>query len=189
MKKTNSLPSFKGASGSTNDIRGIKAPVHIPAAWRWLWWALGVLALAVVAALLWRWRRTAPKKTTPAVVIPPHRRALDKLRAALELMNQPKPFIIAVSDTVRVYLEERFDFRAPERTTEEFLLELQASSWLTERQMESLAEFLQRCDLVKFARYEPRNPELQDIYDAAVRLVEETSPPPAPVGVEETARA
>jgi hypothetical protein len=60
-----------------------------------------------------------------------------------------------------LYLEERFDFHAPERTTEEFLYELQATELLTRDQKESLAEFLKRCDLVKFAKYEPREPELR----------------------------
>ena len=47
------------------------------------------------------------------------------------MIGQPREFCILVSDTVRWYLEERFDFRAPERTTEEFLYELQGTNLLT----------------------------------------------------------
>jgi hypothetical protein len=83
-----------------------------------------------------------------------------------------------VSDTIRWYLEERFDFRAPERTTEEFLYELQATNLLTPDQKTSLGDFLNRCDLVKFAKYEPGEPELRDLHASAVRLVEETEPLP-----------
>ena len=61
-----------------------------------------------------------------------------------------------VSDTARTYLEERFEFRAPERTTEEFLRELGGTDLLTGEQKESLGGFLESCDLVKFAKYEPR---------------------------------
>ena len=64
----------------------------------------------------------------------------------------------------------------PERTTEEFLYELQGTNLLTPDQKESLGEFLKRCDLVKFAKYEPGEPELRDLHDSAVRLVEETEP-------------
>jgi len=60
--------------------------------------------------------------------------------------------------------------------TEEFLYELQATDLLTRDQKESLSEFLKRCDLVKFAKYEPREPELRDLHGSAVRLVEETEP-------------
>ena len=58
------------------------------------------------------------------------------------LINQPRPFCILVSDTVRLYLEERFNFHAPERTTEEFLHELQATRLLLPDQKQSLGEFL-----------------------------------------------
>ena len=63
-----------------------------------------------------------------------------------------------------------------ERTTEEFLYELQRSDLLTREQKDSLGGFLSGCDLVKFARYEPGEPELRELHAGALRLVEETSP-------------
>jgi hypothetical protein len=161
--------------------RDIKPPMAIPNGWEWLWWALGALALA--ALLVWAWRRWKRRRSEVPVVppIPPHVIAKQKLQEALALIGQPREFCILVSDTVRWYLEERFEFRAPERTTEEFLYELRATELLTPDQKASLGEFLQRCDLVKFARYEPAQPELLELHGAAVRLVEETEPPPATV--------
>ena len=91
------------------------------------------------------------------------------------LIHEPRPFCILVSDTVREYLEQRFQFHAPERTTEEFLEEMQASPLLTLEQKEALGHFLTRCDLVKFARFEPAVTELKSLHDAALRLVDETS--------------
>jgi hypothetical protein len=171
---TNLLQSL--ASPGTNDLRDIKPPVVIPSGWAWIWWTLAALALA--ALLFWAWRRWQKKRAlVPAVpVIPPHVRAKQKLEEALALIGQPKPFCILVSDTVRIYLEERFNFRAPERTTEEFLYELRATDFLTTGQKDSLGEFLKCCDLVKFAKYEPGEPELRDLHSSAVRLVEETEP-------------
>ena len=171
---TNLLQSL--ASPGTNDLRDIKPPVVIPSGWAWVWWTLA--ALAVAALLFWAWRRWQKQRAlVPAVpVIPPHVRAKQKLEDALALISQPKPFCILVSDTVRIYLEERFNFRAPERTTEEFLYELKATDLLVSAQKDSLGEFLTRCDLVKFAKYEPGEPELRDMHGSAVRLVEETEP-------------
>jgi len=100
------------------------------------------------------------------------------LDEALALISQPKQFCILVSDTIRFYLEERFDFRAPERTTEEFLRELGGTDLLSSEQKESLGGFLESCDLVKFAKYEPREPELRELHSSALRLVEETEPKP-----------
>jgi hypothetical protein len=165
------------------DIRDIKPPVRIPTGWEWLWWTLGALALAAIAYALWRRWRKKQETPAPVIIVPPHERARQKLREALSLIDQPKPFCIAVSEALRYYLEERFNLRAPERTTEEFLEELQRSAILSFEQKRSLGDFLVRCDLVKFARYEPGRPELQDLYDAALRLVDETAPPePALVG-------
>ena len=72
---------------------------------------------------------------------PAHVRAKQKLQEALALDRPAREFCILVSDTVRWYLEERFDFRAPERTTEEFLHELQGTNLLTPDQKDSLGDF------------------------------------------------
>ena len=92
----------------------------------------------------------------------------------------PRQFSILVSSAIRDYLEERFDFRAPERTTEEFLYELQGSQLLTLDQKKSLEDFLASCDLIKFAKYEPTEMELRGLHQSAVRLVNETEPRVAP---------
>ena len=176
MALSNSSPASATALSVTNDLRDIKPPVEIPSGWEWLWWTLGILALAALAFFAWRYWQKRRSALPLVPVIPPHVRARQKLKEALALINQPRPFCILVSDTVRLYLEERFEFRAPERTTEEFLYELQATNLLTPDQKRSLGEFLQRCDLVKFARYEPGEPELQDLHDSALRLVDETEP-------------
>jgi hypothetical protein len=164
------------AAADTNALRDIKPPLEIPSGWAWVLWvlvALAVIGLGILAWLYWKKRR-AQAQVVP--IIPPHIRAKQKLRDALAIIGQPREFCILVSDTVRWYLEERFEFRAPERTTEEFLYELQGTNLLTPDQKQSLGEFLQRCDLVKFAKYEPGRPELEDLHGSAVRLVEETEP-------------
>src|SRR5882724_3581855 len=177
MAATNLIPKTAASpSVATNALRDIKPPVEIPSGWAWAWWTLAALALAALAFWAWRVWQKKRLEVPPIPVIPPHVRAKQKLEEALALLGQPREFCILVSDTIRWYLEERFDFHAPERTTEEFLYELQSTELLTRDQKESLAEFLKRCDLVKFAKYEPREPELRDLHSSALRLVEETEP-------------
>jgi hypothetical protein len=170
-------PPGPGTNGTVElDIRPAKPPVAVPHPWgAWLW-PLLVAALVAAAWYAWRRYRRERNRPPPAIVIPPYRRALERLRAALDLIHDPERFTVAVSDALRVYLEERFSLHAPERTTEEFLAEIQSGSVLTPLQQQLMTEFLTRCDLVKFARYEPREPELRELYDGAVRLVEETEP-------------
>jgi hypothetical protein len=176
------------ANAAQDALRNIKPPIEIINVW--LWVAIGVVALVLVIVavglLLYYILRKKPVVVPPPV--PPHVRAKQKLQEALALIAQPKPFCILVSDTLRFYLEERFKFHAPERTTEEFLHELQVTDRLLPDQKESLGEFLKRCDLVKFARYEPRETELHDLHDSAVRLVEETEPLPAPAAPSDATR-
>ena len=174
---TNALPGL--AQSVTNQLHDIKPPVHIPNGWAWLWGALGALGLAAV--LVWSWSYWNKRRKQVPVVppVPPHITAKQRLEQALSLLGQPKEFCIAVSDIVRWYLEVRFDFRAPDRTSEEFLTELQSTSLLNQDQKSSLGDFLLRCDLVKFAKYEPMERELRDLHGSAVRLVNETEPPPA----------
>jgi len=116
----------------------------------------------------------------------PHSGQTETCRS-FELNRPTQEFCIVVSDTLRWYLEERFNFHAPERTTEEFLHELRGTTLLTPDQKENLEDFLNRCDLVKFAKYEPREPELRDLHASAVRLVEETEPVLTPGAVEGSA--
>ena len=179
-------PSTVGVAtaSATNDIRALKDPVEISPGLGWLWGVL--LTLAVLIALLFLFRkRLFGAKAAKAPVVPPHVRARRRLQAALAHIDDPRLFCFEVSETVRVYLEERFELRAPERTTEEFLTELQTSRALNREQKQSLAEFLQGCDLVKFARFEPAESALRDLHDGASRLVDETQFDPVSMSVQQ----
>jgi hypothetical protein len=170
------IVATNNAAPTATDIRDIKPPMEISSGYAWVWPLLILLAVAVTAFLLWRcWKNRKTNIVLPPPV-PAHVRAKYKLEQALALITQPKPFVIAVSDTARTYLEERFDFHAPERTTEEFLQELHGTDLLLPDQKESVGDFLESCDLVKFAKYEPGENELRELHSSALRLVEETEP-------------
>jgi hypothetical protein len=154
----------------------IKPLIKIANVWLWVFWIVAILVLVAAAWLLWRHWKRKKAAVAAAPVVPPHVRARRMLEAALSLISDPKPFSIAVSGAIRVYLEERFDFHAPDRTTEEFLYELQGTNLLTVEQKQSLADFLASCDLIKFARYEPTETELRALHAAALALVNETEP-------------
>ena len=161
-------------TGMTDDIRAVKPPVAVPNDWAWAFWILGMLLGLLAAHQAWRYWQ---KKRVYKLIVPPappHVRARQRLNAALAHIHDPRVFCGEVSDALRIYLEERFRFHAPERTTEEFLVELQNTNILALQQKQSLADFLQSCDLVKFARHEPNEAALRDLHDCALRLVDET---------------
>jgi hypothetical protein len=154
----------------------VKPLIEIANVWLLVFWIVALLVIGTVAWFLWqRWK--AKKALVPAIPpVPAHVRARRMLEEALALISEPKPFSIAVSGAIRGYLEERFNFHAPDRTTEEFLYELQGTDLLLTEQKQSLGEFLENCDLIKFAKYEPTETELRALHTAALRLVNETEP-------------
>ena len=168
------------ASETIPDIRGLKDVIEIPTGNEWVWWLLVAVAVLVVAGIVaWFIRRHLAKcsaELAPPPPPPPHVVAWERLQRALELIHEAEWFCIEVSHIIRVYLEERFSLHAPDRTTEEFLLELQSSRRLAGEHKQLLANFLSECDMVKFARAEPPEQELRSLHEAASRLVGETQP-------------
>jgi len=177
-------PSPTATNAAENIFHETPAPpLVISDPWFWFW-LIVILAAVATALFLWLRRRRKDIVLQAPPPIPPHVRARRALEDALVLISEAKAFSIRVSDILRLYLEERFEFRAPERTTEEFLLDLQNTNLLTQEQKDSLAAFLNGCDLVKFARYEPTETELREFHKSALQLVNQTEPPaiaqPAP---------
>lgn len=177
------LPDPKDATALSEeaaDIRGIKGVVDVPVVNEWIMLLLALLAVSLVVFIsVWIIRRHLAKrseKSAPTPPPPPHILAWNKLQNALGLIHDANRFCTEVSLIIRVYLEERFDLHAPDRTTEEFLFELQSSKFLVDAHKELLVNFLEECDMVKFAKAEPPENELRRLYEAASRLIGETQP-------------
>lgn len=149
----------------------------------WPWLAGAGVGLAVAAAGVWIWLRRAEQRAR----LTAFDRALARLerlrRAGLPEQSGMDAWYVELSDIVRRYIEERFALRAPEQTTEEFLLEAGRSA-LSGPHRQLLSAFLETCDRVKFARYHPGAGESQRALDEARRFLHETradaNDPPAP---------
>jgi len=187
---TNS-PSSLTDTNAPEGLRDIvdAVPVTSLAAELLFWGTLAAILAALALVARWWWRRRQRLLNTPPPPpppIPPHERARRRLEAALAWLGDPDRFCTEVSAALREYLEGRFGWNAPDRTTEEFLAELRTREGLSESIQALLQDFLTRCDYVKFARYDPTEPELRDLHRSAVRMVEDTVPPPTPVAAPPT---
>jgi len=123
-------------------------------------------------------RRRSRAPLPGEIAVPPHTkalRALARLRgAARTTPAQVEAYYVEVSNVLRVYLEERFGLRAPERTTEEFLRELEGGDQLAREHRTELERFLSQCDLVKFAAVVPTEHDHLAMFALAEAFVEST---------------
>lgn len=162
-------------------LKDIKPPQDFPVNYLLLK-ILGGVIVALLVFFLIKYLRQRFARGPAAAVSPPQSaytvamEALAALRAkGLWAEGRVKELYVELSDIVRRYLESRFSVRAPEMTTEEFLYSLRESGELSGARKNLLKEFLQHCDLVKFAKYGPTEQEAEESFTAAERLVRETA--------------
>jgi hypothetical protein len=159
------------------DIRGIKGVIG-PTAWSPWWWLVGVFLLSALCILLWRKRKLALEGPPPAPPVPADETALWELQELAKSdwlsTGKIKEFYIAISNILRVYLEQGFGTPALERTTNEILRDLRKASEIPAERQAELRDLLDTCDLVKFAKFRPDAAEGMAAHASAVRFVEQT---------------
>jgi len=159
------------------DIRDIKAPLEIISPWQVAMIALIVLFVIATVILIIMTLRRKPAEGVVRLRSA-HEIAYEQLETLLgkrlPASGKLKEYFSELADIVRHYLENRFDLRAPEMTTEEFLLFARDVSSLAVAHRELLRDFLTTCDLVKFAKYAPPDTEIDAAFQIAKKFVDET---------------
>jgi hypothetical protein len=144
----------------------------------WMWILLAASAAAVLGAGGVLILRAGRARQQVAAKRSAYEEAVAKL-TVLEERGAPEAgqidaWFVALSAIIRDYLEQRYDIRAPELTTEEFLQVAAQSAELKTDQRALLSAFLERCDRVKFAGYRPDSDESIASLKAARAFVEDT---------------
>jgi hypothetical protein len=113
-----------------------------------------------------------------APITPPHELAREALQRLTErdliAKGQVEQFFVELSGIMREYIERQFGIHAPERTTEEFLVEASRSDALTGHHRR-LRQFLTLADQVKFAVLHPTNEDTDESIHVLRRFVQETA--------------
>jgi hypothetical protein len=136
-------------------------------------WAIFVatfLALVLIGGIVWLIARSLKK---PAPVKSPRERTLellDRIEDEIEMLS-PYQFSIRVSDILRRYVTEQYNLPLTRQTSIEFLNSIRAASSFTEDEKELLKDFLDRCDLIKFARYDATIEDSRLLLEEATRFV------------------
>jgi len=126
-----------------------------------------LLFVGLTTWLIKRWRNR------PAVIKTPRERALDLLARIETEIDKATPyqFSIRVSDILRRYVTEQYQLPVTRQTSVEFLNALTASSPFSADDQTLLRDFLNRCDLIKFARYDATPEDSRLLLDEASRFV------------------
>ncbi|MEI9998337.1 MAG: VWA domain-containing protein [Verrucomicrobiota bacterium] len=141
LAQTNA-PSITIKTRPDDQIQDIRPPYFYLNSTPWWLFVLAALALAGLGVLLYFLLRPRRRLSARSA----YELALEKLEAARALLREESamPYAVMVSETVRVYLGQRFHAPSPRRTTEEFLRQMEAdrATPLAEHR-ELLRDFLQ----------------------------------------------
>jgi len=158
----------------------------------WPLWTLGTCVGIAAVIICWLYLRRRRIQELVRIFKPAHEIAYARLKALVKddpvATGRIKEFYERISDILRHYIEHRFDLRAPERTTEEFLAELALADVLGEADKKMLEEFLTHCDLVKFAKHSPTHEQIQRTFDLVTEFIEKTKSDEQKIDVTDSVR-
>jgi hypothetical protein len=154
------------AIDTTRGLTDIKMPYSAPLTLKEVTpYILGVILIAAIIFLILysikRRKKNKPFFALPAKPKEPAHiialRELDRIKnEKIWQKDKTKEYYSEVTDVLRTYIEDRFDMRAMEQTTDEILDGFRyRKDLLNEKTFTNLSQILSLADLVKFAKYKP----------------------------------
>jgi hypothetical protein len=197
---TEELPLDVGAVLADRTDRALRPPpgalpTEVGATRPWPFVIGGAAGALVIAGAVFgwlAWRKRAVRMTQEGAWDLAIRRLAELEARGAPGADQADAWFVELSGIVRHYVEGRYQLRAPELTTEEFLGEARRLVALTAAHRELLGAFLTQCDQVKFAGYRPAEDESLGVLRVARGFVHDTRPrddAAAPLESKEGARA
>ncbi|MEP6698295.1 MAG: DUF4381 family protein [Verrucomicrobiota bacterium] len=133
---------------------------------------VAVFVVLLLSGLIGWWIRGRLRRPKPQPS--PRDRALvllGRMRGDMETLT-PYQFSIRVSDILRRYVTEQYALPVTRQTSVEFLAALAKASPFSEDDKSLLGDFLNRCDLIKFARYDATIEDSRLLLEEATRFVQ-----------------
>lgn len=148
----------------------IAPPVSYSLVPLWMIFVASLVVLTIIGLAIWYgWRFFRKKQVT----LSPRDRALaalNRIESEVEKIS-PYQFSIRISDILRRYVMEQFDLPMTRQTSVEFLNAIASAANFSDDEKTLLADFLNRCDLIKFARYEATIADSRLLLDEARQFV------------------
>jgi hypothetical protein len=158
----------------------IAPPVEYSFVPTWAIFLASFVGLCLIGWLVWLWKSrrkpVLPPKTPREIAL----EELELIAGEIDTAN-PYQFSIRVSDILRRYVTNQYGLPLTRQTSIEFLTALSESKSFSETEKSLLEDFLNRCDLIKFARYDATSADSTLLLEEATRFVKGKEQVPATV--------
>jgi hypothetical protein len=155
---------------ATEEFHDIAPPVDYSLIPPWAIFVATFTGLSLLGLLAWLLARRRKPAQPPKL---PRQIALEELERISREIEKTNPyrFSIRVCDILRRYVTDQYALPVTRQTSVEFLTALAKSSPFSESEKSLLTDFLGRCDLIKFARYEATSADSALLLEEATRFV------------------
>ena len=148
----------------------IAPPVNYSLVPPWMIFVGSLIVLTIIGLGIWYGRRFFRKEQPTQSSRERALAALSRIEVEVEKIA-PYQLSIRVSDILRRYVMEQFDLPMTRQTSVEFLNAIASAANFSDDEKNLLADFLNRCDLIKFARYEATTEDSRLLLDEARQFV------------------
>jgi len=152
------------------EFHDIAPPVDYSLIPPWLVFVIAFVVLSLLGLIVWwfiqRQKPELPPKAPREIAL----EELEHIRNEIEGMN-PYQFSIRVSDILRRYVTQQYGVPATRQTSIEFLTAAAKAPSFSTDDKSLLEDFLNRCDLIKFAKYEATTSDSELLLEEAIRFV------------------
>lgn len=155
---------------AAQNFREIAPPVDYSFLPTWLIFVGSFVVISLIGLVVWLLKRTKRPALPPKLPREIALEELDIISGEIETMN-PYLFSIRVSDILRHYVTNQYALPVTRQTSVEFLTGLAKTSSFSPNEKSLLEDFLNRCDLIKFARYEATVADSRLLLEEATRFV------------------
>ena len=152
------------------EFHDIASPVNYSLIPPWLVFVIAFVVLSLLGLVVWwfvqRRKPELPPKAPREIALG----ELEQIQPEIERMS-PYQFSIRVSDILRRYVTQQYGLPATRQTSIEFLTATAKAPSFSTDDKSLLEDFLNRCDLIKFAKYEATTSDSELLLEEAIRFV------------------
>jgi hypothetical protein len=155
---------------AAEEFHDIAPPVDYSLIPPWLVFVIAFVVLSLLGLLVWWFMKRRQPQLPPKAPREIALGELDQIRPEIERMS-PYQFSIRVSDILRRYVTQQYGVPATRQTSIEFLTATAKAPSFSADDKSLLEDFLSRCDLIKFAKYEATTSDSELLLEEAIRFV------------------